>query len=427
MMSSELEQHAKNVDSSAQRQFSIEDVRKDFPILAQEINGRPLVYLDNAATTQKPQSVIDAISSYYTSYNSNVHRGAHTLATRATQAFEDARQTVARFINAKRERQVIWTKGCTEGMNLIAYGWGDRSIKQGDVILVSELEHHANIVPWQLLAQRKGAQLQAIALDTSGQIDLDSLDALLEQHKNAIKLISVSHVSNALGCINPVDQIIKRAKSIDALTVIDGAQAIAHLPVDVQELDCDFYLFSGHKLYGPTGIGVLYGRESILETMQPYQSGGEMIEQVSFEGTTFNGLPFKFEAGTPHIEGAVGLAAAIRYLNSFDKQAIYDHEQALFEYLIEQSASISGLRQIGPQAGNTGVFSFLLEGSHPSDIGMLLDEQGVAIRTGHHCAQPLMHALDLPGTARASLTFYNNRQDIDRFIEALSYAQRLFG
>lgn len=410
----------------ASRVFDVESVRQDFPILSRLVHGKPLVYLDNAATTQKPKVVIDALVDYYTSYNANVHRGAHFLATEATEAFEQARTTVANFINTAKPGELIWTKGCTEGLNLIAYGWGDLFISPGDIILVSELEHHANIVPWQLLAKRRDARVLPIALNDEGVIDLAALDKLIVLHGKSIKAISISHVSNALGSINPVDKIVERAKSIDAISIVDGAQAVAHLDVDVQALGCDFYLFSGHKLFGPTGTGALYGREEILDRMQPFQAGGEMIEQVSFSGTTFNTLPFKFEAGTPHIEGVIGFGKAVEYFSQFDHQAREQYESELLQYLISESTRIEGVRQIGPSDNNAGVFSFLLEGCHPSDVGMLLDEQGIAIRTGHHCAQPLMSYLDVPGTARASLAFYNNRDDVDRFVSALKQAKSLF-
>ena len=401
--------------------LDIQSLRAAFPILDQEVNGSPLVYLDSAATTQKPQVVIDAIESYYTGFNSNVHRGAHALADKATIAFEDAREQVSRFINSPASKQVIWTRGTTEAINLVAQTFGRVNIGEGDVILVSTLEHHANIVPWQILATEKGAKVVPSPLTTDGDIDLDAFESLLT---DKVKLLAVSHVSNALGSVNPVEQMIARAKALGITTLIDGAQAVAHMPVDVQALGCDFYVFSGHKLFGPTGIGVLWGREDLLNAMPPYQGGGEMIDQVSFEGTTFNGLPFKFEAGTPHIEGVIGLAAAIEFLNSCDREALAKHEAALMDYMIAKAADCEGLVRIGTPKKQAGAFSFLLEGAHPADVGMLLDQQGIAVRTGHHCTQPLMSHYAIPGTVRASLSIYNTFDDIDRLFAGLEKAKQ---
>ncbi len=401
---------------SVEREFDVDSVRQDFPILHQEVNGQPLVYLDNGATTQKPNAVIDAIANYYRFDNSNVHRGAHTLSDRATENFEAARRTVSDFINSPDSKQVIWTRGTTEAINLVASSWGRQNISAGDKILVPALEHHSDIVPWQLLAEEKGAQVLPIDIDDSGDISLDSFEALLD---DSVKLVALNHVSNALGTINPVEKIIERAHAVGAKVLVDGAQAVAHFPVDVQALDCDFYVFSGHKLFGPTGIGVLWGKEELLEAMPPYHGGGEMIETVSFSGTTYSGLPYKFEAGTPDISGAIGLAAAIDYLCQFDRDVVMKHEDALLSYAISRGDEFDGLTRVGSPKRCTGVYSFLLEGAHPSDVGMLIDQQGVAVRTGHHCTQPLMDRLSVPGTVRASFSFYNTKEDIDRLFTAL--------
>lgn len=398
------------------RRFDVNNVRADFPILHQEVNGHPLVYLDNAATNQKPNTVIDAISDYYRGYNANVHRGAHSLSDKATQYFESARQTVSAFINSPSSGQVIWTRGTTEGINMIASTWGRTNISSGDKILVPELEHHSNIVPWQMLAEEKGAQVVPVPVNDIGEIDLEQLACLFD---DSVKLLVVNHVSNALGSINPVAELIEMAHAYNTKVIVDGAQAVAHFPVDVQQLDVDFYVFSGHKLYGPTGIGVLWGKESLLNDMPPYNFGGEMIERVSFSGTTFNHLPYKFEAGTPDISGAIGLAAAIDYVNSFDREVVKAHEDALLRYAVDKSLVVQGLKRIGKSDNTTGVFSFILDGAHPADIGMLLDQQGVAVRTGHHCAQPLMERFKIPGTVRASFAMYNTKQEIDRLFEAL--------
>lgn len=404
------------IEQHSVTRFDVNKVRDNFPILHQKINGHPLVYLDNAATTQKPEAVIDAISDYYRSYNSNVHRGAHHLSDRATEAFENARKTVASFIGSPSERQVIWTRGTTEAINLVAASWGDNNIVAGDKILVSKLEHHSNIVPWQMLAQRKGAEVVALPISNTGEIDLERYRALLDSR---VKLVAFGHVSNALGTVNPVAEMVALAKQAGAITLVDGAQATSHFTVDVQLLGFDFYAFSGHKVFGPTGIGVLWGREPLLETMPPYHGGGEMIESCSFSGTTFNKLPYKFEAGTPDIAGAIGLGAAIKYLQSFDRSALMAHEADLLNYCHEKALGCSGLQRVGEAHNIVSVFSFLLEGAHPSDVGMLLDQQGVAVRTGHHCAQPLMERLNIPGTVRASLAIYNTREEIDRLFSAL--------
>lgn len=404
--------------------FDVERVRQDFPILHQQINGHPLVYLDNAATTQKPNAVIDAIVSYYREDNSNVHRGAHTLADRATAKFEAARIAVAKFLNAPvnngSAKQILWTRGTTESINLVASCWGRSNLTAGDRILVSAMEHHSNIVPWQMVAQEKGAKVEAIPVDASGTIDLNAFASMLDEQ---VKMVSVGQVSNALGTINPVEQIIQLAHSVGAKVTIDGAQAVSHWPVDVQALDCDFYAFSAHKLFGPTGLGVLYGKLELLEAMPPYQGGGEMIESVSFVETTFNQLPYKFEAGTPDIAGAIGLAAAIDYLDQLDRTAAAAHEQALLRYAEEKARATEGVRLVGTATNKTSVMSFLLEGAHPHDLGMLLDKQGVAVRTGNHCAQPLMDQFAIPGTVRASFSFYNTFAEVDQLFIALEKAK----
>lgn len=407
---------------AAGKKFDAELVRQDFPILQQQVNGHPLVYLDNAATTQKPRAVIDAISHYYCTDNSNVHRGAHTLSDRATASFEQARRKVADFINAEDPVQVLWTRGTTEAINLVAASWGATNLQPGDRILVSAMEHHSNIVPWQMIAEKTGARVESIPVDNTGTLNLKAFAMMLD---NRVRMVSVNHVSNALGTINPVGEIIKLAHAAGARVLVDGAQAIAHWPVDVQALGCDFYTFSGHKLFGPTGIGVLYGRRELLDAMPPYQGGGEMIETVSFDGTTYNQLPYKFEAGTPDIAGVIGLGAAIDYVNALDRAAAAAHEDALLEYAREKAETVPGLRLIGTAASKASVLSFVLEGTHPSDVGMLLDQQGVAVRTGHHCAQPIMDQYQIPGTVRASFCFYNTFDDVDRLFAALEKAIKL--
>jgi cysteine desulfurase/selenocysteine lyase len=401
--------------------FDVAKVRADFPILAQQINGHPLVYLDNAATTQKPRQVIDAISHYYLHDNSNVHRGAHTLSDRATAQFENARKNVAQFINAASTQEIIWTRGTTEGINLVANSFG-QLLKAGDRVLISAMEHHSNIVPWQMLAERQGITLEVIPVDDDGVLDLERFHAMLDEN---VKLVAVNHVSNALGSVNPVKEIVRASRAVGARTLIDGAQAIAHWPLDVQALDCDFYVFSGHKIFGPTGIGVLYGKAALLDAMPPYQGGGEMIERVSFSGTTYNQLPYKFEAGTPDIAGAIGLSAAIDYLGTLDREAAEQHEQSLLSAATERAAAIDGLTLIGRSPEKVAILGFVVDGIHPSDLGMLLDQQGVAVRTGHHCAQPIMEQYKISGTVRASFSFYNTHEEIDRLFAALDYARKL--
>ncbi|WP_396587540.1 aminotransferase class V-fold PLP-dependent enzyme [Bermanella sp. R86510] len=396
--------------------FDVERIKQDFPILQQQVNGKPLVYLDNGATTQKPQAVIDATSQYYSQYNSNVHRGAHALSDQATVAFENARKTVQRFINAEHSEEIIWTKGTTESINIVAQSFGGDRFNKGDVILVSAMEHHANIVPWQMICEKTGAQLKVIPVFENGELDMEGFQELLNEN---VVFVSLVHVSNALGTVNPVAQVIEQAHKVGAKVLIDGAQAVAHFNVDVQALDADFYVFSAHKVFGPTGIGCLYGKKALLDAMPPVQGGGEMIEKVSFEGTSFQGLPFKFEAGTPNIAGVVGFGAALEYLNNLDRQAIEQHENELLAYAHEKAGQCDGLRIIGTAKNKAGVLSFLLDGAHPADIGTLLDQQGVAIRTGHHCAMPIMEQYKIPGTARASFSIYNSKQDVDTLFEAI--------
>jgi len=391
-------------------------LRDQFPLLAQTAGSHPLVYLDNAATTQKPQAVIDAVTRYYQTSNANVHRASHYLSAQATQQFEDARETVARYINASNNREVIWTRGTTEAINLVANSWGTSHLQAGDEIILSTLEHHANIVPWQMLAERTGAQIRVIALDSSGALDIDHYHQLLNPKT---KLVAVGHASNTLGTINPVKEITAAAKSVGATVLIDGAQALPHFNVDVQAIGCDFYAFSGHKLFAPTGIGVLWGRERLLEAMPPWQGGGEMIAEVSFDGTRYNQLPFKFEAGTPNIAGVLGLSAAIDWLNQQDRPALERHEHALFQHALTCCESIPGFTRIGAPADCVSLISFQLAQQHQQDIGLLLDQQGIAVRTGHHCAMPLMQALGLNGTTRASFAFYNTLAEVEQFATAL--------
>ena len=402
--------------------FDVESIRRDFPILAQEINGKPLVYLDNGASAQKPVAVLDAMDRYYREMHSNVHRGAHTLGDRATTAFEGAREVVRHFLNAPGTKEIIWTRGTTEAINLVANGLAPR-LKAGDEILVSHMEHHANIVPWQMVAERTGARVVPVQVTPEGELDLDSFNSLLNERT---RVLALTHVSNVLGTVNPIAPLIEQAKKQGVITLIDGAQAVPHFKPDVQALGCDFYVFSSHKLFGPTGIGVLYGRAELLEEMPPYQGGGEMIERVSFERTTWNVLPYKFEAGTPAIAEAVGLAAAINYLDSLDRKAMEAAENALLARANELVETVPGMEIIGTAKQKVPVMSFKIAGLHPSDIGTLLDQQGIAIRTGHHCAMPLMDFYGVPGTARASFAFYNTLEEVEKLFTGLQKIQRLF-
>lgn len=399
--------------------LNVEEIRKDFPILHRQVNGKPLVYFDNGATSQKPQQVIDAINRYYQHENSNIHRGIHTLSQEATDAYEKARTTVQQFINAKHHHEVIFTSGTTGSINLVASSFGKKHIHAGDEIIISTMEHHSNIVPWQMICEEKGAILKVIPISDKGELLMDEFEKLLS---SKTKLVSITHVSNTLGTINPVKEIIKLAKKAGAFVLIDGAQAVPHTKVDVQALDCDFYAFSAHKMFGPTGVGILYGKESILNDLPPYQGGGDMIKTVTFEKTTYNELPHKFEAGTPNIVGGLGLAAAIDYMNNIGLTNIEAYEHELLSYATEKIKQIEGIRIIGEASNKASVLSFLVDGTHPSDIGMIIDKLGIAIRTGHHCTEPLMNRFDIPGTARASFAFYNTKEEIDVFIKALERA-----
>lgn len=403
--------------------FDVMRVRADFPVLHQRIyDGRPLVYLDNAATTQKPKAVIDRIRDFYTRENANIHRGVHYLSQQASDAYDEARRLVADFIGALDPSQVIFTRGTTESINLVAATYGRQHLGEGDEIVLSAMEHHSNIVPWQLLCEEKGARLRVVPVDTQGMLDLEALAQSLTERT---RLVAIAHVSNALGTVNPVREIIQMAHAQGIPVLVDGAQAVQHLVVNVAELDCDFYCFSGHKMYGPTGIGILYGKAAWLESMPPYQGGGDMIERVTFEHTTFNRLPYKFEAGTPHIAGAIGLGAAVAYLNSLGRTAVAAYEDELLQYATERLQEIPGLRLIGTAPHKVSVLSFVIDGVHPYDAGTLLDQMGIAVRTGHHCAQPLMDWLGLSGTIRASLALYNTREEIDALVTALYRVIRL--
>lgn len=403
--------------------FDVEAVRRDFPVLHQEVHGKPLAYLDNAASAQHPVQVIEAVSQYYRRDHANVHRGVHQLSQRATDAFEGARDKVRRFINAASEREVIFTRGTTEAINLVAQSWGRANLGPGDEIVISHLEHHANIVPWQMLCQQTGAELKVIPMTESGEIDLAAAREIIGP---ATRLLAFTHVSNALGTISPVAELTALARAVGALVLLDGAQGVPHMRVDVQALDCDFYAFSGHKMFAPTGIGVLWGREALLRAMPPWQGGGDMILAVSFEKTTYNELPWKFEAGTPHIAGAIGLGAAVDYLESLDFTAAAAWEHELLEYGTARLQDVAGLRIIGTSPHKAAVISFTLDGVHPHDIGTIVDHAGVAIRTGHHCAMPVMEYYGVPATARASFAFYNTRDEIDRLAAALQQAQEVF-
>lgn len=400
--------------------FDVARVRADFPILSTQVHGKPLIYLDNAATTQKPRRVIDAISRYYETTNANVHRGVHTLSQRATDEFEAAREAVRAFLNAGDTREIVFTRGTTEGINLVAQSYAREFLAAGDEILIGAAEHHANIVPWQMLARQRGTVLKVVPINEAGELDMAAFERLLGPRT---KLVAIGHVSNALGTVNPVARIVELAHAAGAKVLVDGAQSVAHAAVDVRALDCDFYAFSGHKLFAPTGIGALYAKAELLEAMPPYQGGGDMIKTVSFEHTEFNDIPYKFEAGTPHIAGAIGLKAAIDYLRDLDFAGAVDHEHALLDAATARAREVAGLRIIGTARDKAAVLSFVIEGLHSQDIGVLLDSQGVAIRTGHHCAMPVMQYYGIPGTARASFAFYNTFEDVDRFFTALARAR----
>jgi len=397
---------------------------EDFPILSRRVRNKPLVYLDNAATTQKPEVVIEAESLYYRESNANIHRGVHWLSQHATDLYDEGRESVRRLLNAASSDEIVFTRGTTEAINLVAWSWGRSQLRSGDEVLITTMEHHSNIVPWQLVCEQTGAQLRVVPVSDSGELDLEAFEELLGPRT---RMFAVTHISNALGTINPLPYLIERAHAAGALVLVDGAQAVAHMPADVQALGCDFYAFSGHKLYGPTGIGALYGRAELLAAMPPWQGGGDMIRTVSFERTTYAPPPQRFEAGTPNIAGVVGLAAAIGYVEHLGFDKIAAHEQALLAYATEAVGAIDGVRLIGTAAHKSGILSFTVEGIHPHDLGTILDTQGVAIRAGHHCAMPLMTRLGIPGTARASFALYNDENDVAALVSAIRKAQHMFG
>ena len=404
--------------------LNIDQIRADFPVLHQQVNKAPLIYFDNAATTQKPKAVMDALTAYYEQDNANIHRGIHTLAERATTAYELTRKKLTAFLNAPSTDQIIFTSGTTAGINLVAQTFGRANVGKGDQIIVSNLEHHSNIVPWQMIAEEKGAEIKVIPVSDQGVLDIEALKGLLNPK---VKLVAVNHVSNAIGTINPIAEIISLAHAVGAKVLIDGAQSVAHLAVDVQALDLDFFVFSAHKLFGPTGVGVLYGKRELLEAMPPYQGGGEMIKEVSFSGTTYNELPYKFEAGTPNIADVIAFGAALDYVQAIPAEALAAQEEALLAYATEKLQSIPGLKIVGTAPEKIAVISFVVDGVHPQDIGVLLDKFGIAIRTGHHCAQPLMQRYELVGTCRASFSFYNTFEEIDRFVHCLEKTLQMLG
>jgi len=414
-----------NIAGSLRHQdFDVAEIRKDFPILKQKVHGKPLVYFDNGATSQKPQQVIDALSRYYSAENSNIHRGVHDLSERATAAYETAREKIRAFINAPTDKEIIFVRGTTEAINLVAQSYGRSFLKTGDEIIVSAMEHHSNIVPWQILCEQVGAYLRVIPINHDGEILMDEYRRLLNERT---KLVSVTHVSNALGTVVPVKEIVALAHQRGVPVLLDGAQAVPHLKVDVQDLGCDFYAFSGHKVFGPTGVGVLYGRAEMLEKMPPYQSGGDMISLVTFEKTHYNVLPYKFEAGTPNIAGGIGLGAAIDYLDGLDWQQVEAHERQLLSYATDQLSKIDAVRIIGTAEEKAGVVSFVIEHVHAHDVGTILDQEGVAIRAGHHCAMPVMQRFGVPATARASFAFYNTTAEIDVMVQAIHRVLKVFG
>jgi len=418
-----MTQSTHNLVDTMLNDFDIAAIRRDFPILNQQINGHTLVYLDNAASSQKPVQVIEAVDQYYRLDNANVHRGVHRLSQRATDAYEGARSKIRGFLNAKSDKEIIFVRGATEAINLVAQSFVRPQLQAGDEILISYLEHHANIVPWQMVCEQTGATLKIIPMTESGELNLSGLDELLT---DKTKIMAVGQVSNALGTVNPVKQMTEKAKAKGIPVLIDGAQAVPHMQVDVQELDCDFYVFSGHKMFAPTGIGALYGKQALLEAMPPWQGGGDMILSVSFDHTEYNALPYKFEAGTPHIAGAVGLGAAIDYMQSIGIEKIAAYEHALLELATDKLSAIDGVRIVGTAEHKASVLSFLIEDVHPHDVGTIFDQQGVAIRAGHHCAQPVMQYYGIAATARASFAFYNTEQEIDALVKAIHTTQELF-
>jgi cysteine desulfurase/selenocysteine lyase len=404
--------------------LDVERIRKDFPILHQEVHGRSLVYLDSAATSQKPQVVLDALADYYGRDNANVHRGVHRLSERATEAYEGARARIQRFLNAAHSREIVFVRGTTEGINLVAHTYGRRTVGPADEVVITALEHHSNIVPWQMLCEEKGAALRVVPIDDAGEVDVEAYERLLGERT---RLVAVAHVSNALGTIVPVKRMIEAAHRRGIAVLVDGAQAAPHLRIDVQDLDCDFYTFSGHKTYGPTGIGVLYGKSALLEAMPPFQGGGDMIKSVSFEKTVYNDLPYKFEAGTPDIAGAIGLGAALEYLEGLGLDRVAAHEHALLVHGTERLSALPGLRLVGTAREKASVLSFLVDGVHAHDVGSILDREGIAVRTGHHCAMPVMTRFGIAATTRASLGVYNTREDIDALVEGLAKVREIFG
>ena len=404
--------------------FDVERIRRDFPILAEQVHGKKLVYFDSAASAQKPRAVIDAISRTYETGYANVHRGVHYMSQKATDAMEAAREKVRAFLNAAHVEEIIWVRGATEGINLVASSWGRKNLKDGDEIVLSQMEHHSNIVPWQMIAEQTGAAIRVVPVNDAGELVMEDYAALLGPRT---RMVALTHVSNALGTVNPMAEIVRLAHAAGALALVDGCQAAPHMAVDVQALDADFYVFSGHKLYGPSGIGVLYGKRALLEAMPPYQGGGEMIDVVTFEKTTYADLPFKFEAGTPHIAGAIALGAAVDYLTGIGFDAIGAHEADLLAYATERLGAINSVRLIGTAAHKAGIVSFLLGDVHPHDIGTILDREGIAVRTGHHCAQPIMERFDVAATVRASFGLYNTREEIDALVAALGRVQEIFG
>jgi cysteine desulfurase/selenocysteine lyase len=403
--------------------FSVSAIRELFPALRQKVYGKQLIYFDNGATSQKPQVVLDTLQQYYALENANIHRGVHYLSQQATSAYEAARRSIQHYIGAKAPEEIIFTKGTTDSINLVAFSFGER-LKHGDEILISAMEHHSNIVPWQLLCERKGCILRVIPISKKGELDLQAFEQMLNERT---KLLAITHISNTLGTINPVKELISKAHQVGAKVLLDGAQSIQHLSIDVQDLNCDFYTFSGHKVFGPTGIGILYGKEALLDSMPPYQGGGDMISKVTFERSTYNTLPLKFEAGTPHIAGAIGLGSAISFLQGLDMQAAAAHELELTKYAQGILDTFEGLHIIGEAKHKTSVVSFTIDGMHPFDIGTLLDKQGIAVRTGHHCTQPLMDFYQIPGTVRASFAFYNTKEEIDIFVAALERSMQILG
>jgi cysteine desulfurase / selenocysteine lyase len=409
--------------SPSRAAYDVQAVRDDFPILRERVHDKPLVYLDNAATTQKPQAVIDRLAEFYAHENANVHRGVHLLSEGATEAYENARRTVCRFLNAADPREIVFVRGTTEAINLVMQSYGRTHVERGDEVVITTMEHHSNIVPWQMLCEQTGARLKVVPITDAGELRLDEYEALLSERT---KIVAVVHVSNALGTINPVDEIVRMAHRRGIPVLVDGAQAVAHMPVDVRALDCDFYTFSGHKIFGPTGIGALYAKAPLLDAMPPYQGGGDMISSVTFERTLYNVPPYKFEAGTPNIAGAIGLAAALEYVEAIGLERVNAHERALMAYGTAALSQVAGLRLTGTASDKTGILAFVLDSVHPHDIGTILDREGVAIRTGHHCCQPLMDRMGVPATARASLALYNTREEVDALVAALEKVREVF-